>query len=85
MTYVGGTDDDLPNFSKVPQEVWEDLKYEIARNDLDYADNYRAYRYKDSFLKDEFIKADNQGCCGCFESHTVVDGEKWIIGANYGH
>lgn len=69
----------------VPKEVWEDLRYEIARNDLDNADNFRAYRYNDDFLKDAFLESVRRGCCGNFQSHTVVDGEKWIIGCNYGH
>lgn len=72
-------------FKEVPQEVWEDLRYEIARNDLYNADNFRAYRYKDNWLKREFKLSVNRGCCGSFQSHTMVEGEKWIIGCNYGH
>ena len=34
-------------FEKVPADVWEDLLYEINKADLEYADNYRAYRWKD--------------------------------------
>ena len=72
-------------FEAVPFEVWEDLQYEIARSDLEYADNFRAYRFRDNYLFDEFQKAERNGCCGVFQSHTVVNGEKWIIGCNYGH
>jgi len=75
----------MTEFSDVPHQVWEDLVYEIGRNQLDYADNYRAYRWNDEFLKAEYIKATNSGCCGVFESSTIVNGDKWIIGCNHGH
>lgn len=72
-------------FENVPEQVWKDLEYEIGRHDLEYADNYRAYRYRDDLHKDEFMYAERCGCCGSFTSSTTVDGEKWIIGCNYGH
>jgi hypothetical protein len=70
---------------EIPQEVWDDLNYEIAREGLDYVDNFRAYRYHDGYGLAEFNKSRDNGCCGFFQSHTKVDGEKWIIGCNYGH
>jgi hypothetical protein len=75
----------LETFPEVPPQVWEDLEYEIARCGLDYADNYRAYRFRDGKYKKEFIERDRRGCCGTFEGYTVVDGDKWIIGCNHGH
>jgi hypothetical protein len=72
-------------FEQVPDEVWKDLEYEVRREDLDYADNYRAYRYKDRLHFDDFVKAEKNGCCGTFSSHTTVNGDKWIISCNYGH
>ena len=77
----------MSNFpiDKVPQEVWDDLRYEIGRADLEYDDNWRAYRYKDKFLFKEFKQAENKGCCGFFNTSTIINGEKWIIGCNYGH
>ena len=75
-------------FKDVPQEVWDDLKYNMAYEGLgdeDCVDNYRAYRVSDDFLKDEYIQASNKGCCGSFQTWTKVNGEKWIMGCNYGH
>jgi len=74
----------MPN-TIIPEEVWDDLRYEIARNGLEYADNFRAYRYSDEYGYEQFLKKQNNGCCGFFHSHTKVAGEKWIIGCNYGH
>jgi len=69
----------------IPEEVFDDLRYEIARNGLDNADNFRAYRYADKYGYEQFLEKYNNGCCGSFQSHTKVAGEKWIIGCNYGH
>ncbi len=69
----------------IPQEVWDDLRYEIARNGLENADNFRAYRMRGHLGYEAYLNARNTGCCGFFESSTMVDGEKWIIGCNYGH
>jgi hypothetical protein len=62
-----------------------DLEYEVQKNDLDCADNYRAYKYGDDVGLHKYTELENQGCCGFFQSHTVINGEKWIIGCNYGH
>ena len=70
---------------QVPQQVWDDLHYEVGRADLEYADNYRAYRVKDDLGLPEFDSKRLRGCCGEFEASTKVDGDQWIIGCNYGH
>ena len=75
----------MSDFNAVPEQVWDDLQYEIERNELEYADNFRAYRVSDDFLREAFDEAERSGCCGFFQTHTVVDSEKWIIGCNYGH
>ena len=75
----------MRKLKEIPEQVWKDLQYEIAKNDLEYADNYRAYRYKDKLFYDEYCYWDDRGCCGVFRSHTIVDGDKWIIACNYGH
>lgn len=69
----------------VPEEVWSDLAYEIGRNQLERADNYRAYRFEDLFLYEEYLEAEKKGCCGFFHTHTFYNGQKWIIACNYGH
>mgnify|MGYP000035003694 CR=1 FL=1 len=70
----------------IPEEVIDAILYEEARCDLEYADNFRAYRVSDEFLKKEFFESKSQGCCGEFESNYIdLSGEKWIIGCNYGH
>ncbi len=73
-------------FAEVPPEVWDDLRYQVGREGLDYDDNYRAYRVHDGFLKEAFVQADRNGCCGSYESSTLdATGAKWIIGCNHGH
>ena len=67
----------------IPNEVWDDLQYEIDRQGLEFADSFRAYRRRGSYLKEQFEAA--RGCCGSWEGQTVVNGEVWIIGCNYGH
>jgi hypothetical protein len=75
----------MKNANQVPKQVWEDLEYEIARRELEYADNFRAYRYIDQYLYKEYMESKNKGCCGEYESSTRVNGQQWIIGCNYGH
>lgn len=67
------------------EQAMDDLHYEIARLDLEYADNYRVYRYKDRAGFRKYRERELRGCCGSFESSTIVNGKKWIIGCNYGH
>lgn len=69
----------------VPNEVWDDLHYEVAKAQLEYDDTYRAYKYGDETGEWHFKVIAYYGCCGSFQSHTTVDGVKWIIGCNYGH
>ena len=68
-----------------PDEVMEALDYEVGRNDLDFADNYRAFRDRDNFLKNSFLEKESTGCCGGFETAVTVNGERWIVGCNFGH
>ena len=76
----------MKNWEKVPQEVKEAIAYDVARCGDDYDDNHRAYRYKDNYLKSEFMEAERQGCCGTGHGHCIDDnGDKWIIGWNHGH
>lgn len=69
----------------VPVQVIEDLQYEIARNELEFTDNYRYARFNNEAEMASFEKIAESGCCGVFTYYTVVDGEKWAIGCNYGH
>ena len=70
---------------QIPMQVMIDIDYEVGRNQLEYADNYRAYRLKDGLGQLEFDHNKRNGCCGEFESSTIVDGDQWIIGCNHGH
>ena len=72
-------------FAEVPGWVWEDLEYEIARAELEYADNFRAYRPRDNKYASQYEMAEGAGCCGSFETAVKEDGERWIVGCNYGH
>lgn len=73
------------DFPNVPKEVWFELEIQIAEQDLDCADNFRAYRVSDGLYRSEFIKRYNAGCCGSYENGATNGGEKWIVGCNYGH
>ena len=71
---------------QIPTEIIEAIEYEVGRYDLEYADNYRAYRLNDGFLKSQFFHRRKRGCCGEFESNYIdLSGDKWVIGCNYGH
>ena len=72
-------------FKHVPQEVWEALSYDVAREELEYADSYRAMPAYQA-TKDE-VRAYQKAvtCCGQYEGTVIVDGRKWIYGCNYGH
>ena len=64
----------MRNCDLVPQEVWDDLQFEIDGRGLEFVDSFRAYRRRGSFLKEEFEAA--RSCCGSLECQTVV--EVWI-------
>lgn len=70
----------------LPKEIIEAICYEIGRNDLDFADNYRAYRHKDDYLYLDYLATLDGGCCGYFDVDYIDrNGDTWTIGCNYGH
>jgi hypothetical protein len=71
-------------FQEIPQ-LLEDLRYEIGRNDLDYADNFRAAIKGDFESEEAYNAIAAKGCCGNFNSTTKIDGVVYLIGCNYGH
>lgn len=71
-------------FEKVPQ-LMEDLRYEIGRNDLDYADNFRVAIKGNDESERAYEVLSERGCCGRFDTTTKVDGVVYLIGCNYGH
>lgn len=75
------------SFTNVPQEVWDDLETQIAIHlpDEGCVDNRRAYRVRDGLHKSDFVTAENSGCCGFYNSYSIVDGDMWFVGCNYGH
>tara|TARA_R100000664_G_scaffold34023_1_gene53502 strand:- start:988 stop:1209 length:222 start_codon:yes stop_codon:yes gene_type:complete len=72
-------------FDDVPDWVWHELRLHIFRYDLNYADNFRAYRESDGLCKEAFLASYAAGCCGFYEGAAYHEGEKWIIGCNYDH
>ena len=70
----------------LPDDVLFELRYEIARANLEYDDNHRGYRVKDKLHFNDFLEKQRRGCCGEFEI-TVLDsnGDKWVVGCNHGH
>lgn len=76
----------MKHWEKIPDEVKEGIAYEVARAETEYNDNLRAYRYKDDFLKREFVEAQSRGCCASAMSYVIDNnGDKWIVGWNHGH
>lgn len=72
-------------FEEEYAQALADLHYEVCRHDLEYADNYRAYRVHDRAGIHKFRQREKKGCCGFFTGHTTINGNKWIIACNYGH
>ena len=71
-------------FDEVPQ-LCEDLNYEIARHNLEYADNYRAAIKGNHESEQDYNAVIKRGCCGRFDTTTVINGITYMIGCNYGH
>lgn len=69
----------------IPDEVWKAIDYEVQAADLEYADNYRAYRVQDGWGKADFEEREAGGCCGSATFQLMVHGVRWIGGCNYGH
>jgi hypothetical protein len=72
-------------FVSVPREVWEQLEYEVLKNNLDCDDNYRAFRIQGHTHFGGYVSARRNGCCGEYISSTVVNGDIWVMACNYGH
>lgn len=73
-------------YKQLPEEIIEAISYEVGRNDLEYADNYRAYRHKDGKFQEDYDDAVQHGCCGYWDiDYTDTHGDVWTIGCNYGH
>ena len=75
----------------IPNEVWAYLNNIIDSNpeQYEYADNFRAYRISDGFMKHKYTEIYNQGCCGYFDDKATItvagQPEEWVVGFNYGH
>lgn len=77
--------DNMREVMKRNPKVVEALYYEIHRNDLEYADNYRIAKRDDAWQRAAYDEAISRGCCGSFDTVVVVDDVKWMVGCNYGH
>jgi hypothetical protein len=69
----------------VPVEVSQALRDFIEKFDLEYADNTRFSPVDDPQGMMEFDEISAGGCCGNFEREIEVNGQKWMVGCNYGH
>ena len=67
------------------RQAIEDIDYEVARGELDCADNYRWYKDGDAEGQKLYEEAREDGCCGSLDTSTFINGQKWFIGCNYGH
>lgn len=71
-------------FKQYPKAL-EELHYQIARNDLEYADNFRVAVVGNHDQMDYYEDKRARGCCGLFDIRVTIDGIKFDIGCNYGH
>ena len=69
----------------LPAGVLELIEYDVYSIGLENADNFRAFRFKDDFLFEEYVKAGKRGCCGAYYGSITYEGDIWYIGCNYGH
>ena len=81
--------EDKATFGFVPDYVWEQIDYEIARGEYECVNNYRACRWaldstKFADEKQAYEQARESGCYGFFDSKFTYQGEQWCIGFNYG-
>lgn len=63
----------------------EELKYQIARHDLEYADNVRYARCDNAEQMAEYNRKIERGCCGRFDHKFKYQGVEYTVGCNYGH
>lgn len=77
--------DNMQELMKRNRKVVEALQYEIDREDLEYADNYRIAKRDDSWQRAAYDEAASFGCCGSFNTIVTVGGVEWMVGCNYGH
>lgn len=63
----------------------EELKYHIARLDLEYADNCRYARLDNKEEMAEYNRQIQRGCCGQFDHKFKYQGIEYTVGCNYGH
>lgn len=63
----------------------EELKYQIARHGLEYADNVRYARVDNEEEMAEYHRIFERGCCGQFDHKFKYQGVEYIVGCNYGH
>ena len=75
----------MGNFKTDYDKAIEKLERQIQYHELDYADNYRAYRKEDCKGFSQFKEKEKQGCCGVYEGSVTVHGDTWIVACNYGH
>ncbi|ATN92798.1 hypothetical protein QGX11_gp035 [Pseudomonas phage PPSC2] len=71
-------------FEKYP-EALEELNYQIARNNLDCADNYRIAIVGNDEQMADYEDKRAHGCCGDFDIRVTIGENKFDIGCNYGH
>ncbi len=75
----------------VPEKVHKRIEEAIIgkgtedRPEYEYTDNERAYKVGEVQWQAVFETKKEHGCCGCYEEEIEIDGEKWVIGFNYGH
>lgn len=71
--------------TSMPNKVEDEINRLVEEEDLEYADNYRAYRIGNSKEHAAFNEATAEGCCGDLHWNFELDGVAWIVGCNFGH
>ena len=67
------------------EKAWNTLYYNIALEDLEYADNLRVADIDDQAETQRYYDAVDQGCCGSFDIRITIENVTFMVGCNYGH
>lgn len=75
----------------VPEKVHRRLEQIVIGNgsmerpEHENATSPRAYKVGEDRWRSVFETIKENDCCGSYEDTIEIDGEKWVIGFNYGH
>lgn len=83
---TGGTFQGIrENMALLHGEAIDYLSEQVARQELEFADNFRIGVEDDPKSMFFYFMVESTGCCGYYEEKVTLNGVTYIIGCNYGH